>query len=128
MKLLSYGKDGGPDSTVWGYWLIEAKGLFSIALLCLENGSRDAFHNHAFNAVSWLLSGELVEVVRGGTPYVRRYQPSFRWIWTPRERFHRVSSVGRSWVLTFRGPWRDKWNEETADGRRTTLTHGRIEC
>lgn len=61
MKILKYGKDGGPESTVWGYWLIEWKPVFSVALLCFENGSREAYHSHAFDSVSWLLKGQLVE-------------------------------------------------------------------
>ena len=45
-------KDGGPDSTVWMYG-IEVKWLFSILLLRFEDGSRDAYHSHAFDCVSW---------------------------------------------------------------------------
>ena len=49
MKLFKYMKDGGPESTVWGYFLIEIKSLFTIVLLHFKNGSREAYHNHAFN-------------------------------------------------------------------------------
>ena len=109
MKLFYFGKDGGPDSTVWGFWPIEAKGLFSVALLCFENGSREAFHSHAFNSVSWVLTGGLTEMVLEGPELT--YKPSFKPVWTPRSRFHKVASEGRSWVLTFRGPWKDTWQE-----------------
>mgnify|MGYP001575993171 CR=1 FL=1 len=57
MKLFYYGKDGGPESHVWGFWLIEAKSLFSIVLLRFENGTREAYHSHAFNSLSWVLRG-----------------------------------------------------------------------
>jgi len=57
-------KDGGPDSTVTGYWLIESKKWFSIVLLKFEGKSREAFHTHAFNAISWLLKGKLIEHIR----------------------------------------------------------------
>lgn len=61
MKFLYYGKNGGPESRVWGYFLIEIKSLFSIVLLRFENGSRDAYHTHAFHCFSWLLRGHLTE-------------------------------------------------------------------
>jgi hypothetical protein len=129
MKFLSYGKDGGPDSTVWGYWLVEIKSLFSIALLCFENGSRDAYHDHAFNSVSWLLSGNLYEEELDNS--ASTYLPSVWPIVTPRNCFHRVTSRGRSWVLTFRGPWSEQWHElrPTANGgySKHTLTDGRKE-
>lgn len=126
MKLLYKGKDGGPESTVTGYWLVEIKGLFSIALLCLEDGSREAYHSHAFNALSWLFSGELREDHVDGREAV--YKPSLSPIWTSRDTFHKVTSKGRSWALTFRGPWLPKWHEFLPNENRfRTLTHGRKE-
>ena len=67
MKFLFKAKDGGPESKVTGYWLIESKRWFSIALLRFDEGSREAFHTHAFNAISWVLWGELLEYVRVDT-------------------------------------------------------------
>lgn len=128
MKLCYWGKDGGEESRVWGFWLIEWKRYFSIALLKFEHGSREAYHNHAFNAVSWLLTGALVELDRAVPGTARLYSPSWRPIFTPREMFHQVQSVGRSWVLTFRGPWRDEWDEyRPTEMRMVRLTHGRKE-
>ena len=130
MKFFHKGKDGGPESTVTGYWLIEWKGGFSIALLKFDNGSREAYHDHAFNAISWLLSGELHENVKlwweDYTTYV--YTPSWRPIITTRDNMHKVSSKGRSWALTFRGPWKDTWNEYfREEDRHRTLASGRVE-
>lgn len=129
MKFLSYGKDGGPESTVHGYWLIEIKGLFSIVLLKFENGSRDAYHNHAFNAVSWVLSGQLIEYFPEMPPeFGEAYSPSFKPVVTPRTLFHKVVSQGNTWVLSFRGPWTKTWREwSPKTGIFTTLTHGRKE-
>jgi hypothetical protein len=126
MKLLRKAKDGGPDSTVTGYWLIEWKRLFSIVLLRFDNGSRDAYHDHAFNAVSWVLSGTLIEYVSRlqSLADIRLYRPSIRPVLTSRETMHKVVSRGTTWVLSFRGPWRDTWNEVTPEGTRS-LTHGR---
>jgi hypothetical protein len=131
VKLFYKGKDGGPESTVTGYWLIEWKGGFSIALLRFEDGSREAFHNHAFNAISWLLSGKLVEETRHDTSvydYITQYVPSLFPILTNRERMHKVSSIGTSWAITFRGPWSDTWEEYLPqEDRYRTLTNGRVE-
>lgn len=124
VKILHYGKDGGPESKVWGFWLLGVKRLFSIALLRFEDGSREAYHSHAFNCVSVVLRGTLIE------HHLRRLLPEIHTagavIVTRRDTFHKVVSVGRTWVLTLRGPWSDTW-EESVNGRRFTLTHGRRE-
>lgn len=129
MKLFSIGKDGGPDSNVTGYWLIEWKKMLSICLLKFTNGSRQAYHSHAFNAISWLLKGQLEEdVCYPGSDlgqYVS-YKPSLNPIYTSRERTHMVISLGTSWVLSFRGPWAKTWNEYSYPaGDPITLTDGR---
>lgn len=124
MKLLQFGKDGGPESTVWGYWLCEFKRLFSVLFLCFENGTRDAYHDHAFNAVSWLLRGTLIEEHTNGETIV--YLPGWRPIITKRDTFHRVRSVGRSWVFQLRGPWVPFWHEYIPGVGHQTLTDGRV--
>lgn len=129
MKLLYVGKDGGYESTVTGYWLVESKRFGSIVLLRFDNGSREAFHSHAFHALSWVLSGKLIEhLMFASGPRQREYQPSARPVVTKRTTFHKVVSVGRTWVLSFRGPWRTEWEEYSpAEQRFITLTHGRRE-
>ena len=122
LRVLTTSKDGGPESHVWAYWLFAYKPCFSVGLLRFEHGTRDAFHSHAFDCVSWVLRGRLVETLTDGR--VRRYYPSFKPVLTYRETFHRVRSIGRTWVLTVRGPWVDTWQEQI-NGRRLTLTHGR---
>lgn len=109
MKLLAYLKDGGPESTVHGYFLVEAKRLFSVALLNFHDGSRDAYHSHAFSALSWVLKGDLLEETVEGV--VTHYRPSWLPVWTPYSVTHKVYSVGETWVVTFRGPWRHTWQE-----------------
>lgn len=130
MKLLKRMKDGGPLSHSTGYFLVELKALFTIVLLYFSNGSRDAYHTHAFNAVSWVLKGKLIEFTMGEG--VTEYTPSFHPIFTPRTRFHKVVSVGNTWALSFRGPWVAKWKEFIPakgwrPGKYITLTHGRKE-
>ncbi len=127
MRALYRGKDGGPDSCVDGFWLIEIKGLFSVLLLRFNDGAREAFHTHAFNAFTWFLCGDLTEEIAHMEPrmflrYKRRWRPKL----TPRSLLHRVHSRGTSWVFTLRGPWVDTWQEWfPEDDRTVTLTHGR---
>jgi hypothetical protein len=126
LKLFHFGKDGGHDSTVWGFWLIEIKSLFSVALLVFEDGSRDAFHSHAFNSVSWVLRGALAEWHLAGQ--VNTHRGSLKPVVTKRNTFHKVVSHGRTYVLTFRGPWAQTWREWLPRERRfRTLISGRKE-
>lgn len=124
MKLFKWGKDGGKDSTVDGFFLVEIKPLFSIVLLHFQNGTREVFHSHAFNAITWILKGKFIEHNLNGkdTEFGRSLKPKI----TPRSCFHKVESVGDTWALTFRGPWVDKWKEFLPATREfVTLTHGR---
>ena len=124
MKFFKKMKDGGPESNVTGYWLVEIKSLFSIVLLHFADGSREAYHSHAFNALSWLLRGKLLEEFVDGKG--RPHLPSIKPIETPRSAFHKVTSVGDSWVLSFRGPWKNVWLEYLPETKQTViLTHGR---
>ena len=125
MKFLSYGKDGGPESTVSGFWLVEIKSLFSIVLLRFGHGSRAAYHEHAFDSVSWLLKGRLWEKQLRGT-LEDYHKPSWLPIVTKRDTYHQVHSFGTSWVLSIRGPWTKTWKEYRPTGE-VTLTHGRKE-
>jgi len=126
MKFFKWAKDGGPDSTVAGLYFIEVKSLFSVVLLRFNPGSRNAYHSHAFNSTSWLLSGKLWEKNRNAGD--NHYGPSWSPIRTQRETFHKVISIGRSWALSFRGPWDETWNEYLpAQDQHVTLTNGRKE-
>ena len=128
MKFLTIRKDGGNESTVTGYWLVEIKSLFSIALLKFDGKSREAYHTHAFNCFSWVLRGELMECFLDGRTefHSRSWRPFF----TRRTDFHKVSSITAkpSWILTFRGPWKKEWLEwRPLENRFVGLTHGRQE-
>ena len=127
MKIFRKGKDGGSESRVWGYWLIEIKSLFSVALLRFEDGSREAYHTHAFNSISWVLRGGLFEhFLDKPDAWPTVHKAGFKPIITRRDDFHKVSSVGRTWVLTFRGPWNRQWKEYLPqENRYVTLENGR---
>lgn len=126
MNIFKKLKDGGPDSNVTGYFLIEIKSLFSIVLLKFEDGSRVNYHSHAFNALSWLLSGQLIEYHTSGN--INSIQPSWKSFITTKECFHRVRSHGTSWALTFRGPWDKTWKEYSPQtNEEIVLSNGRKE-
>lgn len=133
MKLLRKAKDGGPNSTVTGYWLIEWKRFFSIVLLRFSDGSRDEFHDHAFHSLNWILSGKTWEMILdrvgldGSTSgHTIERGPGFKPVFTARRRMHRVVSDGTTWVLSIRGPWSRTWQEfDPNTGKFSTMTHGR---
>lgn len=118
-------KDGGDKSTVTG-WFFEIKSAFTVALLRLDNGTRDAFHSHAFNSLSYVIAGKLFEQFYDLT---ERVHTPGALVLTKREDLHRVQSLGTTWVLTFRGPWAKFWFEVVPRNqyfdRLLKLTHGR---
>jgi len=130
VKFFSKAKDGGPKSTVTGYWLVELKRFFSVVLLRFDDGSRDEYHDHAFGSLNWVIRGRVVEhVIDPSDPNrkeVRDYWPSFIPILTRRRRMHRVVSEGTTWVLSLRGRWAKRWREfDPKTLRFVWLTHGR---
>jgi hypothetical protein len=125
MKLFSFAKDGGSKSTVTGFWFIELKGLFSIVLLKFHPGSREAYHSHAFNALSWFVWGEVIEYFQDGSPS-KLWKPSLIPKYTPRNNFHRVWANKATYCFTIRGPWHSTWKEYLINENKIiTLTHGR---
>lgn len=124
MKVLQWGKDGGEQSHVSAFYIIEMKPLFSIVLLHFQNGTREAYHSHAFNAITWLLKGRFKEYVLNGK--ARYFWPRWKPKITLRSTFHKVYSYGDTWVLTFRGRWKKTWQEFLPEQNKfVTLTNGR---
>jgi len=125
MKLFSFGSDGGESSGVTGFWLIEIKSLFSIVFLRFSQGTREAYHSHAFNALTWFLWGAVEEQHRRDAPVI--WTPSLLPKYTPRATFHRVNALRTTYALSLRGPWSRTWKEyDAATDTETTLTHGRL--
>jgi hypothetical protein len=130
--------DGGKDSGVTAYFLIEWKVLFSIGILHFKKGTREAYHNHAFNALTWWLKGSVTEAKLNATfdgknnliekyeDIERNYITSLIPKYTSRNNFHKVLSHTDTWALTFRSRWKDTWME-FKDNKIITLTHGRKE-
>jgi len=110
MKFFQKASDGGKDSGVTAYFLFEIKWLASVALLHFRDGSREAYHSHAFNAVTLWLRGSVIEsrifgyFNRGFYASTQPYGPG-EFKYTSRSNMHKVISKGDSWALTFRGPW-----------------------
>ena len=124
MKILSKGMDGGDKSNVTGFWIVEIKSLFSIVILRFEKGSRENFHNHAFNAITWFLKGEVEEQHKDGK--VLNWKASLMPKYTPRKCFHRVFAKETTYALSFRGPWDKTWKEYNPTTKEDiTLTNGR---
>ena len=115
--------DGGINSGVTGYFLIEWKMFFSIGILHFNEGSREAFHSHAFNAFTFWLKGKVTEIKYPSNNKLY-FSASLRPKYTPRTNFHKIVAHKDTYALTFRGPWVDYWYE-VKNNKRTTLTHGR---
>jgi len=125
MRLFEKTKDGGPESPVTGYFLIEIKSLFSIVLLHF-GGTREAFHSHAFNAVTLWLKGTVIEVVQKEDGEVENIWSSGQIKYTSRNLMHKIIPVYNAWAISFRGPWSKTWQEyKPAEDKTITLTHGR---
>jgi len=114
--------DGGKNSGVTGYFLIEWKPVFSIGILHFKKGSREAYHSHAFNAVTFWLHGSVTEEKIDGTN--KNFKGSIRPKHTARTNCHKVIAHKDTYALTFRGPWLDYWYE-IVNGCQINLTHGR---
>lgn len=123
MKILFKASDGGKDSGVTGYWLIEWKSMFSIVLLRFSKGSREAFHSHAFNALTWWLKGRAVEHFEDNSP-PKTWTPSIKPKYTPRRCFHKIFAEDVTWALSIRGPWEKTWFEKR-NNTYMTLSQGR---
>lgn len=124
-------KDGGPESPVT-FFGIEVKWLGSIGFIKFAKGCREAYHTHAFHALTWFLKGELIEdrlwaVSRVDaqttmTKYTKGILPKI----TSRKNMHRVSAGKDSWCFTLRGPWKGTWREyDPKTGLFTVFSNGR---
>ena len=110
MKILEKCKDGGINSTVDAYVLIEIKSLFSIIILKFNKGSRNNFHSHAFNAITWFLKGRVTEYhLDGGEKVFKGGLLSLKY--TPKTCFHKVYAHEDTYALTIRGSWKKTWSE-----------------
>jgi quercetin dioxygenase-like cupin family protein len=123
MRILSKAPDGGNFSGVTGYFILELKPFCSIVLLHFAKGTREAFHSHAFNAITMWLKGHVIEHdIDGETKHFSAGMLKY----TPRDKFHKVEALESTWAISVRGPWVATW-KEMRQGRLIRLTHGRLE-
>lgn len=115
--------DGGFGSGVTGYFLCEFKRSFSVVVLHFAKGTRDAYHDHAFNAVTVWLKGQVREHHLDGR--VMSFSAG-QWKYTPRTTFHKIEALESTWAISIRGRWANSWHENRR-GKLITLTHGRKE-
>lgn len=124
MKFLQKSPDGGKDSGVTGFFVVEVKPLFSIVILRFNKGTREAYHSHAFHALTFWLKGRVREEhLNGETKWFSGGMLKY----TPRTVFHRINALETSYAISFRGPWKNTW-KESRSGEFVTLTHGRKIC
>jgi hypothetical protein len=120
--------DGGKDSGVTGYFLIEWKIFFSIGILHFKKGTREAYHNHSFDALTFWLKGlvteEKINPSNRSEKNRKNYKNSLIPKFTSKSNFHKIIAHKDTYALTFRGPWKDTWNELRKENL-VTLTHGR---
>lgn len=126
-RILCKKPDGGKDSGVTGYFLIEWKPFFSIGILQFKIGSREAYHSHAFNAITWWLKGYVIEevLVNVDQGYYKTFHAG-QIKFTPRNHVHKINAMQDTYAFTIRGPWVDHWYE-FKNGKIITLTHRRKE-
>lgn len=123
MRVLEVAADGGKDSGVKAYFLFEIKWLCSIAILRFSAGSREAYHSHAFNALTWWLKGSATEFHIDGKTLC--WNPSWVPKITKRTCFHKIIANETTWAFTIRGPWCKTWQEYSNNNVLVTLTNGR---
>lgn len=110
------------------YVLLEIKSMFSIIVTHLAPNGTTALHSHAFNALTIWLKGWAFEekVDEYSSTSLKELNPGSVKL-TRRSNMHRIiSGTEGAWFITFRGPWKDTWQEER-NNKLVTLTHGRKE-
>ncbi len=126
MKFLQFSSDGGKKSGVKGFFIVEIKSLISIVILKFNKGSRENYHSHAFNALTWFLKGKMTEHNLNGDnkAYARSFKPKI----TLKSDIHKVYADEESYAISIRGPWDTVWKEFNPRTKEfIILTHGRKE-
>lgn len=121
MRFLSVAPDGGKDSGVTGFYIVEIKPLFSLVLLHFRKGTNETLHSHAFNALTLWLKGTVKEHLLDGSSHM--------WFagqvkYTSRDCFHNVEAMRDTWAISLRGPWAKTWRI-FRNGKFATLAWGR---
>lgn len=105
--------------------ILEWKRFFSIKLFKFHktDGSQDRFHTHGFSAVSILLKGDYTEeIVVNNHDTIRKLPRSrSRFLFIPRNSFHRITKSVGCTTLLITGPWKNEFMElRHVDGNKYT--------
>lgn len=103
------------DQLVSELTILEWKRFFSIKLFHFHNsfGKQDRFHTHAFNAVSVLLHGDYIEELIEGDTIVQRMRSCKRFLFIPKDQFHRITHSNSCRTILITGPWGSEFKELT---------------
>jgi hypothetical protein len=95
--------------------ILEWKRLFSLKLFHFHktDGVQDRFHTHAFNAVSVLLHGDYTEELIEGNTIVSLPRSRKRFLFIPKNQFHRITRSTGCRTLLITGPWGSEFKELT---------------
>lgn len=101
------------DQNVSELTILEWKPLFSLKYFHFHktDGDQDRFHTHAFNAFSVLLSGDYVEEVVEGEVIIPKLRSRKRFLFIPKDSYHRITKSKGCRTLLITGPWGDEFKE-----------------
>jgi hypothetical protein len=124
--------------------LFEKKNWFSIIFFYFHksDNKQDRFHTHAFDAWSFRIFGNYIEEkltdlkVRKSkdsnesrtVDFIMKFPRNLdRWIFIPKNTYHRITKSKGCLTLLLSGKWDETWNEYFPEEKKTiTYSHNRI--
>lgn len=82
-----------------------------------NKGTREAYHKHVFDALTWWLWGSVIEHVFNENNEDNNKVEKINWCpwilpkYTPCDNLHKIEALETSYAISFRGPWKDTWYE-----------------
>lgn len=128
-SFLKYNKFVFGEQAVSQFVIFECKYLFSIIFFYFHksNFKQDRFHTHAFNALSIRIFGDYIEEILLDVPnglYSKEKRSRTRFLYIPRDSFHRITKSDGCLTLLLSGPWKKEW-KEYINGQVKRYTWGR---
>ncbi len=127
LSFLRYNKFVFGEQVVSQFVLFECKYLFSLIFFYFHksNSCQDRFHTHAFRSVSIRIFGDYIEEVMDNNKnvvYLKRSRTRFLYI--PRNIFHRITKATGCLTFLISGAWDKEW-KEYINGEIITYNWGR---
>jgi hypothetical protein len=128
-SFLRYNKFTFGEQTVSQFVVFECKYWFSIIFFYFHKSAskQDRFHTHAFNAISIRLFGDYIEEFltdESTDAYTTGKRSRSRFLYIPRNSYHRITKSDGCLTLLLSGPWKNKW-KEYIDGEVVSYSWGR---